>query len=151
MDKRTTLEREELDAVREVFKNADAGQQLQIIDRLPDDDAKLVSVDNTAKRLSASLPPRRFGEQILVLAEEDSAKSRGSVKEVGVFQARRPIKLRGQHVHPSQEQPTRDGHRHMDVHVNANAHATLPISRKRFRIGDSPACARNFSTSWAFR
>ncbi len=68
-----------------------------------------------------------------------------------VFQFRRAVKLRRQHIHTPEHESARDRRRHVHVHVKTNAHVSLPISRKRFRIGDSPACVRSFSTSCALR
>ena len=145
------LQRQIFYAIGELSKSCRLGQNLQIVDGPPDGDAKLVSVDDASKGLPASLSPGRLGQQVFVLTEKYSTQRRGSVEEVRVFQPRRSIKLRGQHVHSSQEQTPRDGRRHVHVHVEADAHVSLPISRNRFRIGDSPVCARIFSTSCAFR
>ena len=89
--------------------------------------------------------------EVFVLTEKHSAQLTGSIEQVRVFQSRRAVKLRRQHIHTPEHESARDRRRHVHVHVKANAHVSLPISRKRFRIGDSPACVRSFSTSCALR
>lgn len=129
------------------MRASNLGENFQIIDRAANRNPELVGENDTTKVQSDPLPPGRLGQQVLILAHEHAAKLRGSVEKFRVFQARRPIDLGGQHVHIAQDQTPRDSRRYMHVHVEADAHASLPISRNRFRIGDSPACARNRSTS----
>lgn len=135
-----------LDAIREVFQRSGLGENLQIVNGPPDGDPELVRIDYAAELLPIPLTLRRFRQQIVVLAEEHAAKLGGSVQQTRIIQLRRSIQLRRQNINASQQKPARDGCRHMHVHVEADAHASLPISRKRFRTGDSPACARSLST-----
>jgi len=107
---------------------------------------ELVGANDTTEMLPASLTLRCLREQIFVLAKKHATEFRGSVQQSGILQFRRAIELCGQHVDITQQQTPGDGRRHMHIHVETDAHDRLPISRKRFRRGDSPASARSCST-----
>ena len=139
-------QRQILDAIREVFQCSGLGENLQIVDGPPNGDPELVGVNDASELLATPLTLRCLRQQVIVLAEEHTAKLAGSVQQTGIFQLRRAIQLRRQNIHTPQQEPARDCCRHMHVQVEADAHASLPISRKRFRTGDSPACARSLST-----
>src|SRR5439155_7143079 len=117
----------------------------------PDRDVELVAVNDAGEKLSDPLAPGCLGEQVFILSEEHTAKFGGSIEQIWVFQFRRAIKLCRHYIHTPQHESARDGRRHVHVHIEPNAHLSLPISRKRLRIGDSPACARSFSTSCTLR
>ncbi|MBX3746451.1 MAG: hypothetical protein KF833_14180 [Verrucomicrobiae bacterium] len=69
IDRAGMLQRQVFHAVGERFDVADFGQYLQILDGPPNRDAKLVGKDDTTEGFANTLPSRRLGQQIVILAE----------------------------------------------------------------------------------
>ena len=87
-----------------------------------------MGVNDAGKVFSAPLTFRCLRQQVLVLADEHAAKFGGPVQQVGVFQLRGAVNLRGQHIHASQDQATRDRRRHVHVQVEADATAVTTLA-----------------------
>ena len=139
------LQRQILDPVGRFFWSSRLGKNFEIIDRSSDCYGELVSVDHPGEMPAGSLPHRRLGEEIFVLTEKNATQIRRSVEQAGIIQIRCSVELRRDHIDSPKQKPTRDRGGHVNVHVEPDAHASLPNSRNRFLIGDSADSARNLS------
>ena len=88
------------------------------------------------------LAQSRLSQKIRVLAEQRPPEFLRPIKQLSIRQLCRAIDVRREHINPTKEQTTRDCRRDVHLHVQADAHVSLPNSRRRLRIGDSPVSAR---------
>ncbi len=130
-----------------VLQSAGLGDDLQVGDTPTDGDFPLSSEDDAGERDAGTLAASRLGEEILVLAEENPTEVGGPVEKGGIRYAARAIFLSREHINVAGAEPSRDGCRHVHVHVQRDAHPTRPIFRRRLSKGVSPASARRRSTS----
>lgn len=114
-------------------------EEFQIADGSSDRELELMAVDDSAEMSPATLPPPGLSQKVLVLAERSSPQFRRSFEGVSIRLLRRAVDLRRQHINPPEKQTTCDCRRDVHIHVQADAHVSLPSSRSLLRIGDSPA------------
>ncbi len=96
-------------------------------------------VDDAAKTLAGALSLGRLSQKIFILTEEHATKIRSPIQQSGIVELGGPVQLGGQDVHAAENQRPCDRSGHVNIQVEAEAHASLPSSRSLLRRGDSVA------------
>ena len=136
------LQRQILDPIGEVFGPARFRDNLQVFDALTDCNRQLMRVNHAAEIMVRALAMRGFSQQIFILGEKRAPDLACSVEQVGIGKLDRAVKLRGEHVHVPQHESASNRCRNMDIHVERDAHRSLPRPRRRLRNGESRCCSR---------
>lgn len=141
-----STKRQIFDAVRQLLRLTDFGDQLKIADTCANGDLQLVAIDDATETNSFKLATSGFRQKIIVLGEEDSLKMRGSSEQLRIGQLVRAILERRHDVDTASSQALRDGPPDVLIHQVANRHQSTPRSRSRATNRDGPASRRHRST-----
>ena len=79
--------------------------------------------------------------KIVILADKDPAQLRRSIQQGGILESGGPVLLRSQHVHTASPESCGDRLADVHIHVQRNAHGSLPKARSRCHPGESSAQA----------
>jgi hypothetical protein len=80
--------------------------ELQIRDEAPNRDVELMGINEPGKRVSCSLPPCRFGQQIFVLCNEHPSPLGGACEELGIEKLGGSIFLGSEDLDPRRRSPS---------------------------------------------
>ena len=97
-----------------------------------------MTVNNPGERNACSLPPRRFRQEILILAEQHSTEICRSIEQFRIWEFRCAIKLGRQNIDTAIHQCDRDSSPDMHVHVQCEAYGLLT----RPKMPDTPLQGR---------
>src|SRR5262245_30545942 len=102
-----------------------------------DADSKLVRDQETGEWLPCPLPVRGNSNQVRVLRKENPTQFRGSPEQFRIDRLTCAVFLTRENIHTTPTQPVRDSRRHMDIHVQAQAHALPPCRLLRSSARDN--------------
>lgn len=77
-----------------------------------------------------------FLQQVVILAEKDSSRLRGTVKQFRIVQFCSAVFLCREEIDAPQSQAVCDGRADMHVHVQADGHGSFPSRFNRCRPGE---------------
>jgi len=81
-----------------------------------------VGVHYASEWNTTALPPRRLGQQVLVLAEENTPERCGTIEQIGIIEFGCTICLNGHDINASVQQGYGYCSPNMDIHVQGQAH-----------------------------
>ena len=139
-----------LDPICQIHGFSGGGDQLQVIDAPADRHLQLVGVDDAGEGKPPSLSVGGLCQEVGIPAEQHSSEGCRPVEELGIGQATGVILFGREDIDTAEPEPQRDGARDMDIHVEADAHASRPRALRRVTRGESAASLRNRRTvcSW---
>lgn len=87
------------------------------------------------------LADRRFGQEVVVLGDQNATESPGAVEDVWIPESLGTIFLGGDNVDAAPSKLLGDSERHLMIHVEPKRHATTPRSRSLL--------VRSVASGWA--
>ena len=142
-----SLQRQEFNAVSQVFGVECLDDQFQVAYCLADRDTEGVSIEQSCEIAPRFEPFIGNAQQVSVLTEQDAVELPGSIQEQVVVEPVRPVFSCGYDINASSQEPSRNRCGNMMIDEQSNAQGKSPLALNLRRIGDAPRPARICATS----